>query len=66
MEKRIIELEIHITEQENTIEDLSSIVIKQWKKIDFLQKKLDALMERFLVLEKQSKAHVPVTRPPHW
>jgi SlyX protein len=34
--------------------------------IDRLQKKLDALTERFLELEEQASPDIPVTKPPHW
>lgn len=66
MEKRIAELEIRVTEQERIIEELSYTVAEQWKKIDSVQQKLNALTERFLTLEEQSQADISVTRPPHW
>jgi SlyX protein len=31
-----------------------------------MQKKLDALTERFLALEERAAPDVPVTKPPHW
>ena len=64
--ERLITLEIRITEQERTIDDLSAQVAEQWKTIDRMQKKLGALTERFLALEEQTAPDVPVTKPPHW
>lgn len=63
---RLVALEIRAAEQEKTIEELSGQLAEQWKVIDRLQKKLDALTERFLELEEQASPEIPVTKPPHW
>jgi len=65
-EERLTELEIRIAEQDKTIEDLSSALAEQWKLIDQLARKLNALTGRFLALEEQSAPETPVTKPPHW
>ncbi|MFC4624341.1 SlyX family protein [Daeguia caeni] len=65
-EERLVELEIRVALQEKTIEELSSVVTEHWKTIEQLTKKLNALTDRFLVLEEQAAPEVPVTRPPHW
>lgn len=66
MDERVTGLEIQITEQERTVGELSAELAEQWKTIEALRKKLDALTERFLELEEQSAPDIPVTRPPHW
>lgn len=63
---RIIRLEMRATEQERTIEELSTQIAEQWKVIDRLQKRLDALTTRFLELEEQASPEIQVTKPPHW
>jgi SlyX protein len=63
---RLTTLEIRHTEQEETIEELSAQIAEQWRTIERLQKKLDALAERFLALEEQSAPEAPITKPPHW
>jgi SlyX protein len=65
-EDRLANLEMRAAEQERTIEELSGQIAEQWSVIDRLQKKLDALTERFLTLEEQSAPDIPVTKPPHW
>jgi SlyX protein len=65
-EDRLTTLEIRAAEQEKTIEELSGQIAEQWKTIEGLRKKLDALTERFLTLEEQVAPEVPVTKPPHW
>ncbi|MBR2691102.1 MAG: SlyX family protein [Aquamicrobium sp.] len=65
-EERLTTLEIHTAEQDKTIEELSGQIAEQWKTIERLQKKLDALTNRFLALEEQTAPDVPVTKPPHW
>ena len=65
-EDRLTALEIRYTEQEHMIAELSGQVAEQWKTIERLQRKLDALTERFLTLEDQAAPDVPVTKPPHY
>ena len=65
-EDRLTTLEIRAAEQERTIEELSGQIAEQWTVIERMQRKLDALTERFLALEEQAAADVPVTKPPHW
>ena len=65
-DERLTILEIRAAEQERTIEELSGVIAEQWKTIENLRKKLDALTDRFLVLEEQTAPDVPVTKPPHW
>jgi SlyX protein len=65
-DNRLIALEMRADEQERTIEELSGQIAGQWKVIDRLQHKLDALTERFLALEEQAAPDIPVTKPPHW
>jgi SlyX protein len=63
---RLTTLEIRAAEQEKTIEELSGQIAGQWQVIERMQRKLDALTDRFLALEEQAAADVPVTKPPHW
>src|SRR5262245_55725547 len=58
---RLTTLEIRAAEQEKTIEDLSGQIAEQWKTIEALRKKLDALTDRFLALEEHTAPEVPVT-----
>lgn len=63
---RLTRLEILATEQEQTIDELSGQLAEQWKTIEVMRRKLDALTDRFLVLEEQSADDIPVTKPPHY
>ncbi|MEK1850450.1 MAG: SlyX family protein [Phyllobacterium sp.] len=63
---RLTRLEMLVTEQEKTIEELSGQVSEQWKVIEGMRRKLDALTDRFLVLEEQTAPDIPVTKPPHY
>ncbi|MCO5064049.1 MAG: SlyX family protein [Rhizobiaceae bacterium] len=65
-ESRLVVLEVRAAEQERTIEELSAQIAEQWKVIERLQKKLDALTERFLTLEEQAAPGHEITKPPHW
>ncbi|MDW6025512.1 SlyX family protein [Mesorhizobium sp. BAC0120] len=63
---RLTALEIRAAEQEKTIEELSGEVAAQWKQIERLQKKLDALTDRFLALEEHAAPPIEARKPPHW
>jgi SlyX protein len=63
---RLTTLEIRAAEQEKTIEELSGQLAEQWKTIERLQKKLDALANRFLALEEQAAPPIEARKPPHW
>ena len=63
---RVTTLEIRAAEQERTIEELSGQIAAQWKAIDGIQRRLEALVQRFLALEERGAPDVPVTKPPHW
>ncbi len=64
--ERLTRLEILVTEQEKTIDELSGQIAEQWKVIEGMRRKLDALTDRFLVLEEQTASDIPVTKPPHY
>lgn len=66
VQERLVDMEVLAAEQERTIVDLSGQVTAQWKTIEELRRKLDALTDRFLVLEEQTAPEVAVTKPPHW
>ena len=62
---RIVELEHRITEQEKTIADLSEMVVAQWKKIEFLERRFKELKEEFEALN-EPRGKVPEPPPPHY
>ncbi|WP_375633215.1 MULTISPECIES: SlyX family protein [unclassified Bartonella] len=53
-EDRLIELEMKLVYQEKFIEELSRVVIDQWKSLDEISKKVDVLAKRFSDLKEQS------------
>ena len=65
-EQRIMKLEELAAHQAHTIDELSSELANQWKTVAQMQKKLDALTERFLALEEASLEAPAITKPPHY
>lgn len=63
---RLAALEVRSAEQERTIDEMSEQIAEQWRTIERLKKRLDALTERFLALEEQGAPGHEATRPPHW
>lgn len=61
--RAIEELAAH---QAKTIEELSDEVARQAETIRAMQKRLDALVERFLAVEESASGPAEAHRPPHW
>lgn len=67
MENRIVELEMHLANQEATVQDLSEAIAGQWDVLDKLSQTVDHLKDRFLSLENaietDQSEDIP---PPHY
>jgi SlyX protein len=62
---RIDALEVRLTYQDETIEQLNQTITAQWKQIDALTRQLTALTER--LQEAEANAPAPANeRPPHY
>lgn len=65
-EDRLAALEMRTAEQERTIEQMSDQITEQWKTVERLKTRFEALTERFLALEEQSTPAIDAAKPPHW
>jgi len=64
---RIDALEMRLTFQDETIEDLNKAVVEQWKQIEALTRRLNRLDERMEVSEQRADlAGLPEPPPPHY
>ena len=62
---RIDALEVRLSYQDETIEQLNQTITAQWKQIDALRRQLTALAER--LQEADANAPAPANeRPPHY
>nr|WP_321458177.1 SlyX family protein [uncultured Cohaesibacter sp.] len=66
LESRVIDLEIQITHQANTIDDLSQMVSRQWDIIDRLTKQVKLLQDSLVELEENMVAPPGNEKPPHY
>jgi SlyX protein len=64
-ERRLVELELRYTEQQDYIEKLSDVLIEQQKVLDRLQSEVSLLRKRFEVEPGVTEAGA-VERPPHY
>ncbi len=62
----INELQEMLAHHEKTIEDLSVQIADQWKTIVEVERKLDILTKRFVVVEENSLPTPHVSKPPHY
>lgn len=67
-EERLINLEIKITQQDHTIEELNDVIIEQQKRIEDLELKTTALIEKLkdLMAEPDEGDIRPHEKPPHY
>ncbi len=63
---RIDRLEMRLTEQEATIEDLNRTVTEQWRVIDRLVRQLAALREQVEEAAARAAPRGPEPPPPHY
>ena len=62
---RLEELESRLAWQEDALEQLNTVISRQWDIIDRLQRRAEALEDRLGVLEAE-KGGAPVAAPPHY
>lgn len=65
-EKRIVALEELTAHQARTIDELSGEIARQWETIRKLERRLEAMGERFAALEDAAATTPDNRRPPHW
>ncbi|WP_135079739.1 SlyX family protein [Terasakiella sp. SH-1] len=65
VEDRIVDLEIRLTHQDNTIDDLNKTIFEQWQVIDQLTKDVHSLKERLKALTPSEIDDAPYI-PPHY
>jgi SlyX protein len=63
---RIDRVEMRLTEQEATIEDLNRTVTAQWRVIDRLVRQVDALREQVEEAAARAAPRGPEPPPPHY
>jgi SlyX protein len=63
---RLRALEELTAHQAKTIDELSAEIALQGENLRRVQKKLDAMAERFMALEETVTPAAEATRPPHW
>jgi len=63
---RIDRLEMRLTEQDSTIEDLNRTVTEQWRVIDRLVRQVDALRDQVEEAAARSALRGPEPPPPHY
>lgn len=64
-EERLTDLEIRLTHQEQTIEDLNKTVFEQWQQITQLTKEMQMLKQRFKTMTQSEIDDTPYL-PPHY
>lgn len=63
---RITKLEETVAHQAHMIDELSDQLAEQWTVTEQMRTRMQALTERFLAFEEQTREAAPITRPPHY
>ncbi len=66
VEKRLTELEIRLTHQETTIEELNQTIYEQWQTIEKLTKDVVLLRDRLKTMAPSSEIDDAPYVPPHY
>lgn len=64
--ERLDRVEMRLTEQEATVEDLNRIVTEQWRQIDRLTRLVAALREQVEEATARAAQRGPEPPPPHY
>lgn len=66
--ERLINIEIKITQQDHIIDELNEVIIHQQKRIEELELKTAALIEKFkeLMTDSDDGEILPHEKPPHY
>ena len=64
--KRLMELELKFMEQEQTVNELSEMLNRQWQEIELLKNKLTRAQDRLITLEETLSASPGHEKPPHY
>jgi SlyX protein len=64
LEKRLNELEAHVAEQDNVIEELSDVLAKQWAEITDLNAKIEYLKSKTREAEDGTDSDAGSEAPP--
>lgn len=65
VDERLTELEIRLTHQENTIDELNKTIFEQWQVIEMLQKQVQNLKDRQKAITASNIDDRPYV-PPHY
>jgi len=67
LDKRVDALEMRLTYQDATIEDLNATITAQWREIDRLVRQMASLTERFEEMDgRAGPSGAPEPPPPHY
>lgn len=61
---RIDEMEIHLAHQDQVIDDLNTVIARQWNEIEAMSRRLAKLGDRVHVVEEHGGEPAPVEPPP--
>jgi SlyX protein len=67
MENRLVELETRLAFQENTLQELNAVVVRQQREIDALTREIESLKAQIRTLAPELVAsRAEETPPPHY
>lgn len=65
-EQRLVALEERLAHQDQTIEDLSTMIASQWREIDRLKRQLAMIDDQIAAVEQIARTGKAEPPPPHY
>lgn len=66
LNEQLIDTQLHLMQLQRSVDELSHLVLEQWKVITNQSNALKKINEKLLLLEDSSLGQIAITRPPHW
>lgn len=66
LNEQLIDTQLHVMQLQRNVDELSHLVLEQWKVITSQSNALKKINEKLQLLEDSSLGQIPITKPPHW
>lgn len=66
LNEQLIDTQLHLMQLQRSVDELSHLVLEQWKIITSQSNSLKKLNDKLRLLEESSLGQIAITKPPHW
>ncbi|WJW80343.1 SlyX family protein [Bartonella sp. TP] len=66
LNEQLIDTQLHLMQLQRSVDELSHLVLEQWKIMTSQSNSLKKLNDKLRLLEESSLGQIAITKPPHW